>query len=55
MIGRAYLYGLAAAGEAGVDRVLADLDAGVRRTMALTGSATVADLGPDLVRWRTTA
>ena len=55
MIGRAYLYGLGAAGEAGVDRVLADLDTGVRRTMALTGSATVADLGPELVRWRTTS
>ena len=50
MAGRAYLYGLGAAGERGVDHVLAMLDADVRRTMALLGAATVADLTPDLVR-----
>jgi L-lactate dehydrogenase (cytochrome) len=53
MAGRAYLYGLGAAGERGVDHVLAQLDAGVRRTMALTGCRTVGELGPDLVSWRT--
>jgi L-lactate dehydrogenase (cytochrome) len=52
MIGRAYLYGLGAAGERGVDHVIGLMDAGVRRTMALTGCRTVGDLGPDLVRWR---
>ena len=52
MAGRAYLYGLGAAGELGVDTVLHWLDAGVRRTMALTGCRTIADLGPDLIRWR---
>lgn len=52
MIGRAYLYGLGAGGEAGVARVLADLDAGVRRTLALTGCTTVAEVDRDLVRWR---
>jgi L-lactate dehydrogenase (cytochrome) len=52
MIGRAYLYGLGAAGERGVDHVLGLLDSGVRRTMALAGCRTVADVGPDLVRWR---
>jgi L-lactate dehydrogenase (cytochrome) len=52
MIGRAYLYGLAAAGEAGVDHVLRMFDADVRRTMALCGVASVRDLTPDLVRWR---
>jgi L-lactate dehydrogenase (cytochrome) len=51
MIGRAYLYGLGAAGERGVDHVLRLLDAGVRRTMALVGCRTVADLGPDLISW----
>jgi L-lactate dehydrogenase (cytochrome) len=49
MIGRAYLYGLGAAGERGVDLVLQLLDADVRRTMALLGAPTIADLGPDLL------
>lgn len=49
MVGRAYLYGLAAAGERGVDHVLALLHADVRRTMALLGAPTVAELGPHLV------
>jgi L-lactate dehydrogenase (cytochrome) len=44
MAGRAYLYGLGAAGEAGVDHVL-DLFAGdMRRTMALLGCRTVKEL-----------
>ena len=49
MAGRAYLYGLGAAGERGVDHVLRLLDADVRRTMALVGASTVAELGPELV------
>ena len=48
-IGRAYLYGLGAAGERGVDHVLAMLDADVRRTMALLGVRTVADLSREYV------
>jgi L-lactate dehydrogenase (cytochrome) len=52
MAGRAYLYALGAAGEAGVDHVLARLADDVRRTMALLGARTVADLTPALVRWR---
>ncbi|MGH8928452.1 MAG: alpha-hydroxy acid oxidase [Acidimicrobiia bacterium] len=44
MAGRAYLYGLAAAGEAGVDHVLDLLAADIRRTMALIGCSRVADL-----------
>ena len=48
MAGRAYLYGLGAAGERGVDHVLDLLDADVRRTMALIGARTTADLTPDL-------
>ena len=51
-IGRAYLYGLGAGGEPGVDLVLGMLDSGVRRTMALTGCRTIGDLQPDLVSWR---
>jgi L-lactate dehydrogenase (cytochrome) len=49
MAGRAYLYGLGAAGERGVDHVLGLLDADVRRTMALVGASNVAELGHELV------
>ncbi|MDH3299951.1 MAG: alpha-hydroxy-acid oxidizing protein [Acidimicrobiia bacterium] len=52
MVGRAYLYGLGAAGEAGVDHVLAFLLDGLRRTMALTGCRTIGEIEPDLVTWR---
>jgi len=44
MAGRAYLYGLGAAGERGVDRVLDLLLADVRRTMALIGVRRVDDV-----------
>ena len=43
-IGRAYLYGLMAGGEAGVDRALMLLDQQFRRTMALLGVVSVAEL-----------
>jgi len=49
MAGRAYLYGLGAAGERGVDHVLRFLAEGVGQTMALVGAATVDDLEPSLV------
>ena len=49
MAGRAYLYGLGAAGERGVDHVLRLLDADIRRTMALVGASRVAELGRELV------
>ena len=52
-IGRAYLYGLGAAGERGVDHVLEFFQDGFERTMALTGCCTVADIDRDLVHWRT--
>lgn len=48
-IGRAYLYALGAGGERGVDHVLELFDSGIRRTMALCGANTLADLGSDLV------
>jgi L-lactate dehydrogenase (cytochrome) len=53
MIGRAYLYGLGAAGERGVDHVLALLESDIRRTMALTGRRMMSELGADLVQRRT--
>ena len=49
MAGRAYLYGLGAGGERGVDKALALIDADVRRTMALVGASTVAEITRDLV------
>jgi L-lactate dehydrogenase (cytochrome) len=49
MAGRAYLYGLGAAGERGVDYVLGLLDADVRRVMALVGAHTVDELDRELV------
>ena len=52
MAGRAFLYGLGAGGERGVDKVVALLEADMRRTMALTGNRQLSDLGPELIRWR---
>ncbi len=50
LVGRAYLYGLMAGGELGVERAVDILAAEVRRTMALLGARTVAELGPQHVR-----
>lgn len=49
-VGRAYLYGLMAGGEAGVARALKILETEVLRTMQLLGVRSVAELGPHLVR-----
>jgi L-lactate dehydrogenase (cytochrome) len=49
MAGRAYLYGLGAAGERGVDYVLGLLDADVRRTMALVGVGRMSELSRDYI------
>ena len=50
LIGRAYLYGLMAGGRAGVDRALQILETDMRRTLALLGVSTIAELTPDHVR-----
>ena len=49
-IGRAYLYGMGAAGERGVDHVLQILRGGLERTMALTGRTSLAEIDRELVR-----
>ena len=49
MAGRAYLYGLGAAGERGVDRVLEWFRADVTRTLSLLGAGTMADLDRSLI------
>ena len=52
MVGRAYLYGLGAGGEKGVDWVLDFLAETMRSTMALAGVRSVGEVGRDLVRRR---
>jgi pre-mycofactocin synthase len=47
MIGRAYLWGLAAGGQAGVENVLDILSAGIDSTLLALGHTTVQDLSPD--------
>ncbi|HEX4997026.1 MAG TPA: alpha-hydroxy acid oxidase [Terriglobia bacterium] len=55
LIGRAYAYGLAAEGRAGVERAIAILKADLERTMALLGCASLRELRASLVavpkRW----
>ncbi len=50
MVGRAYLYGLMAGGERGVDRAAEILAGEVRRTMALLGVSRIDELGPQHIR-----
>jgi isopentenyl diphosphate isomerase/L-lactate dehydrogenase-like FMN-dependent dehydrogenase len=50
MVGRPYLYGLGAAGQAGVSETIRILLDELRRAMALMGCTRVADLRPGCVR-----
>jgi L-lactate dehydrogenase (cytochrome) len=52
LIGRAYAYGMAVAGEAGVRRALEILRADLERTMRLLGCGDVKDLDPSFVEVR---
>jgi L-lactate dehydrogenase (cytochrome) len=49
LIGRAYAYGLAAAGEAGVTRAVAILRADLERTMKLLGCSSISALDQSYV------
>ena len=49
LVGRAPLYGLASAGEAGVVRAMTFLCEELGRTMALCGVASIDEIGPDLI------
>ncbi len=49
-IGRAMLYGVAAAGEAGARRALEIFDAEIRRTMAVMGLVDIASISRDHIR-----
>ncbi|KUI43679.1 alpha-hydroxy-acid oxidizing enzyme [Mycobacterium sp. IS-1590] len=46
LVGRAYLYGLMAGGEAGADRAVEILSQQVKRTMQLLGVTSLSELGP---------
>src|SRR5690606_29534767 len=48
-IGRAYMYGLGAAGQAGVAQCLAILRRELESTMALCGLTDIRHAGPDLI------
>jgi L-lactate dehydrogenase (cytochrome) len=50
--GRFYLYALAAAGQAGVERTLANMRAEIERDMKLMGRRSVAALSRENLRWR---
>ena len=50
LIGRAYLYGLAAGGEAGVTRTYDILRDEMTRVMQLIGCSSIAELGPQYVK-----
>jgi L-lactate dehydrogenase (cytochrome) len=52
LVGRAYLYGLMAGGEAGVDRALEILRRELLTTMQLVGVTSVGELAKDRVRLR---
>ena len=49
-VGRATLYGVAAAGEAGATRALEILEAEIRRTMAVMGLGQISDISRDHIR-----
>jgi len=50
LIGRAYLYGLMAGGQAGVQRAIDILQQEIRTTMALLGARSISELDPGSVR-----
>jgi len=49
LIGRAFVYALAAQGQAGVERLLAIMEKDIRTNMVLTGVKSLRDVGPDLL------
>ncbi|WKX27800.1 FMN-dependent L-lactate dehydrogenase LldD [Tatumella ptyseos] len=49
LLGRAYLYGLATAGQQGVENVLTLIEREMRVAMTLTGAKTIDDIGSELI------
>jgi L-lactate dehydrogenase (cytochrome) len=52
LIGRGYAYGMAAAGEAGIDRALEIFQADLLRTMKLIGCRSIAGLDASYIQKR---
>jgi L-lactate dehydrogenase (cytochrome) len=50
--GRFYLYALAGAGKAGVERALGNMRAEIERDMKLLGVRRISDLNRSMLRWR---
>src|SRR5690606_37874519 len=50
LVGRPYLYGLAAGGQAGVSAVLEILNSELRRCMALMGVRSIGEFSRDMLR-----
>ena len=51
LIGRSFLYSLAAAGEAGVTKAIDIMREELRVTLALTGTSTIAEISPQILRF----
>jgi L-lactate dehydrogenase (cytochrome) len=49
LLGRAFVYALAVAGEAGVEKLLSILEKDIRTNMVLTGVKSVKEIGPHLL------
>ncbi|MCG2583951.1 FMN-dependent L-lactate dehydrogenase LldD [Massilia sp. TS11] len=49
LIGRAFVYALAAQGQAGVEKLLAIMEKDIRTNMVLTGVKSIRDIGPHLL------
>jgi L-lactate dehydrogenase (cytochrome) len=52
LIGRAFVYALAAQGQPGVERLLAIMEKDIRTNMVLTGVKSLRDVGPDVLAGR---
>ncbi len=50
LLGRPYMYGLALAGQRGVEEVVSNVIAELDLTMSLTGVGSLADITPDMLR-----
>jgi L-lactate dehydrogenase (cytochrome) len=49
LIGRAFVYAMAAQGQAGIEKLLAIMEKDIRTTMVLTGAKSIREIGPHLL------
>jgi L-lactate dehydrogenase (cytochrome) len=49
LIGRAFVYAMAVAGQAGIEKLLAIMEKDIRTTMVLTGAKSIREIGPHLL------